>query len=77
MGRTKLVSRRKYDNRKAQFHAAQSPAAMQNPPPRIGNNNILNGRVRKRQFRIQSLTPQLQNSQVKKRGRVVGEMVVK
>ena len=71
MARAKLVSRRNYNDRKAQFRAAEAPAAVQNPPPRIGNKNIFNrrvrnrqfkniihGRVKKRQFKIKKLIPQ-------------------
>ena len=42
MARTKLVSRRNYDNKQPQFPAVQVPAAVQNPPQHIRNKNTLN-----------------------------------
>lgn len=42
MEKTKLVSRRSYNNRKAQFRAAQAPATVKNSPTNIENKNILN-----------------------------------
>ena len=57
MTRMVLLSRRNCINRKAQFRAAQAPATVPNPPPRIRNKKILNKRVRNRQFKIEKLIP--------------------
>ena len=77
MEKTKLVSRRIYNNRKAQFRAAQAPATVKNSPTNIENKNILNWRVRNRQFKIKELIPQLKNVQVNQRGNVVRKMFVR
>ena len=37
---------------KNEFHAAQTPTALQNPPLHIWNKYILHSRVRNRQFNI-------------------------
>ena len=73
MARTKLVSRNKYNWRKAaQFCAAPVVAT----PAKIENKNIANKRIRNRRFKLKKILSQFKNVQVKEHGSVIRGMVV-
>ena len=55
MVRTKVTASRKYGIRKVQFRASPTTGAENRPPLRIGNKNILNGRVRNGSVKIKKL----------------------
>ena len=48
MLRTKLTSRNNYNIKRTIFRACQAPGVDSRPPPRIGNKNIRNRRIRNR-----------------------------
>ena len=69
----KKSSRNNYNQKKAQFHARTENKL----PPETGNKNFLNRSTRNRRFKIKKFLPQFKNVQVKQRGRVVREMIVR
>lgn len=58
MSRTKLAIN-SYNKTEAPFRATQSIAAAQILPPRIGNENNLNRRIRDMRLKSKKLIPQL------------------
>lgn len=74
MARTKLAIN-SYNKTEAPFCATQLMVAAQILPPRIGNENNLNRRIRDMRFKSKRLIPQFKINRVKQIEQVIREMI--